>query len=166
MSATYYYRVAIFSAVISLWSGASHSGTTNIFGEWLVESTTDPFSPRKKTIAINPEGGHALAIRCMDDGLSALLVIKTRTDEKYRSGAEISYKYRADAGDIKDLTGVGFIGDTIILSNARDVLNDALKAKELAFRAGAGDGSIITVVFKMRGSAKALAAIKTDCATD
>ena len=132
-------------------------------GVWAVHSEKDPFSPKKKTIALTASSSDgALAIRCLgDDGFSVIVLMGG--DKTFDAGTMVHFKYRADDGDIVEARGEAFGEHTIEMPNGRQILADAEKAGTLFVRMQTPTNSTLDLQFKTRGASKALAQIETDC---
>ncbi len=138
--------------------------TDSKIGAWLVHSEKDPFSPKKKTIALTTSSDSGvLAIRCLgDDGLSVMVALATGK-KTFDAGDPVPFKYRADEGEIVDDKGQAFGEHNIDMPNARQILADAEKAGTLFIRMDTPTSTSIDLQFKTKGAAKALADIKKDC---
>ncbi|MDR3424406.1 MAG: hypothetical protein P4M13_04920 [Alphaproteobacteria bacterium] len=154
-------KVVVAAALLALILAVGPAFAGSI-GAWYVTVEKDPFSPKKKTIAISQSGYSALAIRCFPDhGLTVILAI--RSEKHFEPGASVDYKYRADEGPIADERGEAWGEQNIELPNARQILDDALKASVLNFRVGMADEAIVDLAFKAKGGAKALQQVVADC---
>lgn len=152
-------------ALLLLCSFASETRATDSrIGAWLVHSEKDPFSPKKKTIALTTSSDSgALAIRCLgDDGLSVMVVLATG-NKTFDAGDKVPFKYRADEGEIVDDKGQAFGEHNVDMPNARQILTDAEKAGTIYIRMDTPTATSIDLQFKMKGAAKAFADIKKDC---
>lgn len=157
------FRKLIVAGMVSLPTIANCYAAGKPIGNWYVSIDKDPFSTKKKTIALttSKEQG-ALVIRCFpDEGLSVLVGVSS--DKKYEPGAALTFKYRADEGPIVDDKATAFGTAAGLLPNGRQVLQDALKANTIFIRIETPEDTLVDLSFYPRGATKALSQILTDC---
>ena len=133
-------------------------------GSWFVDAEKDPFGETTATAIVQAKGATAfLALRCLSDGYSAVLILSNGKDQ-CDTGDQITIDYRADEKPVQETSGTGFAEKMLMLENGKDVLVDTKSAKQLAFRLHlTKTNTVATFVFNLSQSAKALSAITADC---
>ena len=160
-------KKVVFCCLLSLAGGvfaADRAFADSQIGAWIVHVEKDPFTPKKKTIALSSASGSALVIRCFpDDGLSVLIMPHNGGARHYEPGAEVSFKYRADEGEVVEDKAEAFGEHAVAMPNARQILGDSEHASTIYVRVGTPDETMMDLQFKTKGAGKALAGIKADC---
>jgi hypothetical protein len=133
--------------------------TKTTIGSFLVTTTKDPFSDGSNVIALAVGETDAMAIRCLDNDLS---VVVMRPEQKWTEGDVFQIKFRADSKPVIEREGQA-LGDVIIqVADSSALIDDINGAKSVSFRVASAT-STYTFTVPLRQSDKVAALVKKAC---
>lgn len=152
----------VVAAAAAFLSGAANA-EKRVIGNFLVGKESDPFEKTERHYALMVGSGkYGLGIRCFDSKASALLIAPRPHNQK----SIVLLKYRAGKGDIANMAGVVVGPKSILIGKVDILIDDAKKHNQIAFRVPIGGRNEVSVVFKPKRAARALAGVEKGCATD
>ncbi|WP_316216597.1 hypothetical protein [Bradyrhizobium sp. SZCCHNR3003] len=139
-------------------------------GGWRVSVEPDRFAkhakgapPPARVIVMTLQRGNSLAIRCIENRLSIVLVDAER--DRYTKGGEVRYAFQAGRGDIVRGFGTALDGSAVELIVRGGMVSEMTSAPDAAFRINSG-GVEFERTFSLKGAKQAFAPLDEECVLD
>jgi hypothetical protein len=138
-------------------SSIAHAESKTV-GGWLLDTETDPFTDQTNVVALRPNNDRAVALRCLQGGLSIAIF----PGKSLKEGDTYEVGLRVDHFEIFQMTGT-VIGDRLIevTDQMPEVIKQIGDGHQLAIRTVGT--SVDTMTFSLANVSKVMTALVKAC---
>jgi len=149
-------------ALAAMVSTAHAQKRERVVGSWIVTHEADPFDGKTKVVAVATTfgGSYAMAVRCLDNGVSVALFDRKAT---MKEGDVFEVRFRADQMPIVTTYGMALDDSMLEITEADEIVKQMASATQAAFRIENKRGVQNTAVFRMRSAKAAMGDVLKAC---